>query len=206
MNYDELVSAAKSYADRNDAEVNQNIDVFILMAESRINRKLQVRKQTHRIFTQTFDNFEYYALPKDYAGMRAINFTYEKDGVKNTYPVTYITPNEMDVVDDKKYNHPMFYTIVADQIRIYPVFGGGTLEVLYYRKVPPLTKTNTTNWLSEDSPDIYLSGIIAEIESFVKNAEAAQLWDARMTRAINELTDSDVGQRWAGAQLVTRAE
>ena len=37
MDYNQIVLAAKAYADRNDIEVNANIDNFILLAEAKIN-------------------------------------------------------------------------------------------------------------------------------------------------------------------------
>ena len=39
MDYNQIVLAAKAYADRNDIEVNANIDNFILLAEAKINRR-----------------------------------------------------------------------------------------------------------------------------------------------------------------------
>ena len=48
MNYSELVAASIAYADRYDLEVSQNMDIYIVMVESRINRLLKTRKQSAR--------------------------------------------------------------------------------------------------------------------------------------------------------------
>ena len=98
-----------------------------------------------------------------------------------------------------------YYTVIADQIQIYPVIDPGSfLEMTYYQKVPNLNSTFTTNWMSEDHPDIYLSGITAEIELFAKNYEVAKGWHDRMSMAIQELDDSDVEERWSGVPLQMR--
>ena len=39
---------------------------------------------------------------------------------------------------------------------------------------------------------------------FVKNYDAAKLWDDRMTRAIEELKNNDSLNRWSGNTMVMR--
>jgi hypothetical protein len=206
MVYEELIKAAAAYADRNDIEVNNSVGIFVLMAESRINRVLKTAGQTHRIYTQTIEGKEYYSLPSDYNGMRAIHFNtgpVDEDG-SEPIQIHYRTPESMVDIqnsDTDKY----YYTIVAKQLQIINKLpSGGTIEMVFYRKVPSLGPERSTNWLIEDSPDIYLSGVCAEIELFVKNYDAATLWDERMSRAIQELDNSDVKNRWAGNSLVMR--
>lgn len=208
MTYQELVDAARAYADRQDIEVNDNFDVFITMAESRINRVLKTAKQSHRLYTRTIGNQEYYSLPPDYNGMRSIQFNtgaVDADGSKpiNVY---YVTPNMMS---EKQQNDPMpngyFYTIVGSQIQFHPTLPhGGTIEINHYRRMIHISKTNSTNWMTLDHPDIYLSGLLAEIELFVKNYDSAKLWDDRMTRSIEELRLDDEESIWAGNTLVMR--
>ena len=72
MNYTDLVGAARAYADREDADVGNNMDIFIIMAEARMNRLLKTREQSTRAYVATVDDQEYYSLPPDYAGMRDI--------------------------------------------------------------------------------------------------------------------------------------
>lgn len=209
MTYDELVAAAKAYADRNDIEVSENIDIFILMAESRINRTLKVYNQTHRIYTTTKRNQEFYALPEDYNGMRAIQYNNAAvDGIgTDGWSLKLVTPEKLVELQSKPANYfdEYYYAIIGQQIQVHPTLPpSGTLEILFYRKVPNLNNVNKSNWCSETNPDIYLSGIIAEIELFVKNYDTAQLWDSRMSRSIQELSDDDVEKRWAGNPMQMR--
>jgi hypothetical protein len=58
--------------------------------------------------------------------------------------------------------------------------------------------------MSQDYPDIYLSGVVAEIELFVKNYDAAGIWAQRLVMATQELDASDNTERWSGSSLVMR--
>lgn len=207
MIYQQLIDAATAYADRNDIEVNNNVDIFILMAESRINRVLKTAGQTHRIYTRTISGKEYYTLPEDYNGMRVVHFNTGEVDADDSEPVQlhYTTPENIVDLQAIGGSDKYYYTIVNNQIQLYNTLpGSGTIEMVFYRKVPNLGKSRPENWLLVDSPDIYLSGVCAEIELFVKNYDAAQIWDSRMTRAIEELDLSDVKNRWAGNSLVMR--
>lgn len=207
MTYNELVAAAKAYADRLDAEVNLSMPAFVLMAEARINRVLKVGEQTKRIYTNTVDNQEYYTLPSEYNGMRVIQFNTigVDDSQSTTFNLEYATPEQILSYQAANLGLGNYYTIVNNQIQVYPALpGNGTIEIVFYRKVPPLTASNQNNWMADDNPDIYLSGVCAEIELFVKNYEASKLWDDRMTRGIQEIKSNDVDKRWSGSTLVMR--
>lgn len=206
MTYDELVEASKAYADRRDVEVSQNIDTFIILVEAKINRVLKTRMQSTRAFTPTVTGKEYYALPPDFAGMR--NIQLNSDSPLNTHKVTpysYLTPEQMDIQRSKPYAGSLYYCITAKELQIYPCQDAGqTIEMAYFQKVPNLRPDADTNWMSNDHPDIYLSGMMAEIEGFAKNYEASKLWYARLELAIAELDSVDIEERWSGNALQMR--
>lgn len=205
MNYQEIVDASKAYADRQDIEISDNIDTFILLAEARINRVLKTREQSHRIYTPVVADQVYYSLPPDYSGIRDIQ--YNTDLPHNdhcTKPMSYLSPEQFNAREDSAYGGRLYYTIIANQLQFFPSQEEGSFEIVYYRKVPNLNATDDTNWVSDTHPDIYLSGVIAEIELFVKNYEVAVGWDKRMSRAISELDNSDIQERWGGTSLTTK--
>lgn len=207
MNYEEVVNAAKAYADRNDIEVSNSVDTFILMAEARMNRVLKTREQSARIYTPTVTDQEYYGLPSDFRGMRDIQLNTESSEGSLKAPMNYLSPMSFNIEQNRPYNGSLYYTIIANQFQIHPKQDvGNSIEIVYYQKVPNLNNLNIENWMSIDSPDIYLAGIVAEIEKFVKNYEVASAWDASMTRSISELKESDSAERWSGAPLTIRLE
>jgi len=206
MNYTELVDASKAYADRQDIEVSSNMDVFIAMGEGRINRLLKTREQSCRAYIITVDGQEYYSLPSDYVGMRNIQLNSGSPASSHKVtPYHYTSPEHMDHIRQNVSSGKLYYTVIANQIHVYPCLASGqTIEIVYYQKVPMLTSSAVTNWLSINHPDAYLAAICAEISLFVKDYEVAQLWDVRLTRSIDELKDSDVEERWAGSSMTIR--
>ena len=206
MNYTEIVDASKSYSDRNGLEVADNIDIFIIMAEARINRVLKTREQSTRAFSPTIENSERYALPPDYRGMRIISLN---SALPNESPTVsqyyFLNPEQFNIQKCRPFSGKNYYTIIANSFQIHPIQPAGkSIELSYYQKVPTLSAQCPNNWVSDEHPDIYLSGIMAEIETFVKNYSVADRWDSKMGRSIEELQVSDTKERWAEQQITTK--
>ena len=208
MNYQDLVAMSKSYADRQDIEVDVSMDIFILFTEARMNRLLKTRKQSARIYTPTVTDQEYYSLPPDYAGMRDVQVNSELPTVSHkSIPMDYLAPVSMNIQRNQPYAGRIYYTIIADQVQIFPTLDAGqSIEMVYYQKVPPLSVVAPINWMSTDNPDIYLAGMTGEISLFAKDYQAADGWFERMAEAVNELINVDVTERWSGVPLQVRLE
>jgi hypothetical protein len=200
MNYDEVVAACYAYADRYDSETTGFVSSFIALAEARINRLLKVRQASTRAFLVSILDQVYYGLPPDYAGMRNIQYN---TGVNGIQVVKYRTPEQLDDMKAAGYIGSSFYTIVADQIQLSMAIEAGIqIEISYYQKVPNLTTLAPINWVSENHPDVYVSAVTTEISLFVKDYDAAQIWNARLDKAISDLQFADSEERWAGSTLV----
>tara|TARA_R110000772_G_C13280516_1_gene437092 strand:+ start:1353 stop:1979 length:627 start_codon:yes stop_codon:yes gene_type:complete len=206
MTYEELKAASIAYADRYDTEVDSNLDLFITMVEARANRVLKTREQTTRSFLTTITGEDYYPLPIDYAGMRDIQANSALPSAEHkvaTY--NYLSPEQMNARSNGPFGGKNYYTVIANQIQIFPKLDEGqSIEIVYYQKVPNLNTTNDTNWMSTSHPDIYLAGMVAEIELFAKNYSAGELWYSRMTAMIEQLDTSDEEERWGGTPMQMR--
>lgn len=204
MTYTELVAAVKSYADRNDSEVDSNFDTFIKMAEAKINRLLRISKMTARATVSTLDDKEYYALPSDFNGVRDIELQSDK-----RHTLEYLTPEQMNNVYNNGDNvEGYYYTIIAGNIHLLPIQSTGSIiEIVYYQSLENLDgDTTTSNWLSENYPDVYLAELMVEVESFVKNAQAVAIWEERFDKSINALNLADQDDRWSGTPLKMRLQ
>lgn len=206
MTYEELIAASKAYADRSDLEVANNMDTFIILTESKINRLLKTRQQSTRTTTPTVTGQEYYALPPDFAGMRDMQLNSAPNSEDHsTCTYNLINPQQMDAQREKPYGGKQYYTIIGNQFQIFPVQDAGKeIEIAYFQKVPNLNSIFSENWVSIDHPDIYLSGMCSEISLFAKDYEIADGWSGRLSLAVSDLDASDVKERWTSAPMQMR--
>jgi len=205
VNYEEIKALAISYSDRNDVEITANIDNFIRVAESRINRALKTQQMETRVSIPTIAEQEYYDLPVGFGGLRDIEIRATEDDRKR-YTLAYISPEQMNNrsshSDDGTYK--IYYTIIANQIQIMPPQDGKIMELVYYKLITALDSVNPENWISTTYPDLYLFGILVEITSFVKDDVAAGLWNSRFSSTLNEITLEDDKTSWSGTSLQSR--
>jgi hypothetical protein len=207
MNYTEITDTALSFADREDDEVTSRMDKFLLMVESKINRKLKVGDMSARatidLSAVTTDK-RYFAVPVDFGGLRSIKIV---TGAREM-PLKRLSPEQMThrvnsdafgVTGDQVY-----FNLVAKQIQIYPPRNEGLMEITYYQKVPPLTVAAPNNWLGDDHPDCYIDGLVAEISAFAKDADAFAIWDLRFNQAVEEIQNDDLEERWSGTPMEVR--
>lgn len=198
MNYSGLKKAARQWADRNDTEVDDNLDAMITFTEGVINRHVKVNQNSKRALLQTkTSELEqgYYRLPDDYNGMRVLRF--------NGCSIGYLPPEQMFSLteyDDAK------YTELADQLYIAGIGENDCIEMIYFQRVPGLSELTTTNWLLQHSPDIYLFGVMWFLEDFVKNYQVADTWKNKMYKAIDDLVGIEEENRYSGSTLQIRAE
>ena len=200
MNYSEIRDMVISYSDREDAEVQDRIDNFMRITEARINRLLDVGMMSVRATVVLLEGQDYYTLPPDFSGMRAIKMT-TGDGDKTLH---FLTPEQYVNVQNVGSIDKVYYTIIGSQLKITPAQQGAILEMTYYQKVPPLTESEPNNWLANNNPDAYIFGVLVEINSFVKDAKAASLWDSRFKDTINTMEFSDSINRWSGTAMQIR--
>jgi len=203
MTYDEIVALALSYSDREDIEVAQAMDSFLRIVEARVNRVLHVRKMAVRAVVPTIADQEYYGLPSDFSGLRDIEI-YPETASNARTTMHYATPEQMNTYAGVSGGTRQLYTIVADQLQIMPPKDGYLMEIVYYQKLLPLGTVNASTWLSISNPDVYVFGLLVEINSFVKDAEAKAIWDDRYKEALIDLDREDQKDRWSGTSLTIR--
>ena len=205
MNYDEIKTLALSYSDRSDTEVTDRMDNFIKIVESRINRFLMTMDMTTRAFVLTVEDQQYYRLPADFNGLRDIEVKSTIEG-RSKLTHSYLNPEQMNAqYSGVEQGGEAFYTIIADQIQVWPTaVDDMILEIVYYKKVPNLNAVDTENWISLDNPDCYTFGLMTEISAFTKDVDAFKLWDARFKESLGEIDLRDEKNKWSGTPLQTR--
>lgn len=204
MDYTEIVALAKAYSDREtDADITANVDNFIKIVEAKLNRLLKIDDMAVRAQADTVDDQAYFALPSDFNGLRDVEL---QSGGKS-YTCEYVSPIHANALSTYTSLDGYYYTIIAGQLHILPVQdAGSTVEIVYYPRLDPLDSTDTTNWISDTYPDLYVYGIMVEISAFVKNATAVTLWEERFNKAVQDLTHRSSGNQWSGTPLRIRTD
>lgn len=203
MNYNEIKDLALSYADRKDSGTISRMDDFLRVTESRINKALKTQKMSVRAVLQTVDKQEYYSLPPDYSGLRDIELRSTLHS-RDRCTLQYMSPEQLNNRSASP-GDQVYYTLIANQIQIMPPRPTGEiLEIIYFRKVPPLTPSESENWVSVSDPDLYLFGLLVEISSFLKDANASAMWDARFAQCLEAIQSDDLDNRWSGTALQIR--
>lgn len=192
--YTTLQAAVASWLARSD--LTSQIPDFIMLAEAKLNRSLRTRQMEQR---STAAAAEYMALPTLFLEMRNIKTT----GTP-VYTLEQRAPFEMDALDDGSTGRPSRYAIIANQIRLAPAPDSTyTLEIDYWESIPPLA-SNSTNWLLDAAPDVYLYGALLEASAYILDDPRIPLWMDAYTRTINQLQTADRRARWSGSPMAVR--
>lgn len=200
MNYTDIINTALSYSDRAGSdEIQANMDNFLRIVEAKVDRKLQTRNQSKRAQIVMSEGTEYYALPSDFAGLRAIYTVVESE--RKNYE--YVTPEKMNVHITNNLSEYV-YTIMGNSLQVQPVMDDTILQIMYYQRIIPLTATADSNWLSTYAPDAYIFGVLCEINYFAKDVQTAGIWEARFNLVIDDIDLEDAKDRWSGPPPVIR--
>ena len=203
MNYTEISALALSIADRSDSGTVGNIDSFMRLVEARVNRKLKVMDMSVTISIPMTGTNEY-DLPADFGGLRGIKHL-END---RENPLVLTTPESLanlrdvqGLISNPNQQAELLYVIEGGQIKLHKELNSGNISITYYQRVPALTSGAPNNWLSDYNEDCYTFGLMVEISSFVKDKDAATLWDGRFKETINDIQLNDNKTRWSGAAM-----
>ena len=79
------------------------------------------------------------------------------------------------------------------------------LTMVAYINIPPLEKDVDTNWLLRKFPDVYLYGCLYEACAYVYDTDNELKWKQKFDIAIQDLIESDSGDRWSGSTMGVRS-
>ena len=199
-NYSELQTAVTNWLDRSDLAAR--VPEFIALGEARIGRLLRVRGiESRDTSITTVAGTEYYTLPTDFLEARNVQM--------NTNPIRvlrYMTPEQMDLeYPSNTTGVTTSFSIIGEEIQLKPIPDtAATLEIAYYARLAPLSGTNTTNWLTNNAPDLLLYAALIEAEAYLVNDPRVQIWKSAFDLAITEWNLQDQRGRHSGSHLEIR--
>ena len=202
---DDYASLQAAVADwLNRADLNRQIPQFIQLAESGFRKKAQIMRRAYRrsvaqLTTNTIPQ------PDDYGSL---------DYIKNTDAATdqdasleFVTSEMLEFYRPNVIGlgAPRYYTISGAVFEFIPAPSTPiNLEIGYWRGVQSLSDANPTNWLLDDSPELYLWGALLMASPFLKNDQRIPTWQTYYAQALEDIRLDTERSQYSGAPLKMR--
>lgn len=208
--YADLKAAVQDWIVRpGDTAFASNITDFVTLCEQMIYHGMDAPFQVAPFRTRAMEtrstatlNSQYSALPLDFIEMR--NFQL------NTDPVTalkILSPEQLDATwAGSTSGRPRNYAIVGGELQLGPSPDATyTAEMDYYKKLPALSDSNTTNAILTDTPMIYLFGTLTMAAVYMHDDTQMNRYLALYKSAIGGAQRTDDRGTWSGAVLQIRS-
>jgi hypothetical protein len=208
VDYASLQAAVIEYLARDDdTTLIARVPTFIQLFEAKMNRDLSCRQMEVRAKTLTDPTStepEFIALPADYQNMRRIRVT----SIPGRPLITFMSTVQMQEFREKTgdvSDTPLYFTIFGNEIELAPTPDNVyTIEMIYRQSVPSLSDTNTSNWLLQEAPDLYLYGTLMETAPAIKEDNRITTWAQLMVNARDSLNDSSANAEFNAGPLQVR--
>lgn len=183
--YAELQTAVANWLNRTD--LTSRIPEFISLGEAYINRKLRTVDQ-YSVATLSAST-EYTALPTDWA--ESVNLVLV---ASPEYLLEYVSPQQM--AEEKQFRStsgkPVYHSIIGRSIQLVPAPDTAyTIRLSYYKLIPALSASATTNWLLTLHPDIYMAATLVAACKYLRDMEGALMSKEELDEAVAGLQVAD---------------
>jgi len=171
----------------NDSAMSDYADEFIQLAEAMFNRRLYTLDAEG---TATIDADDTIPLPTDYKAIRSLH-------LDDYGPLTQLSPDDFQTrwADDTE-AQPENYAIFGGVIHLGPRPDDTyTVTMTYVRTLTGLDSSNTTNWLLEKHPDLYLHAALMHAEFRGWNDDRLPLLNSAVEGTLAEINDADIRAR-----------
>ena len=187
---------------RTDLSVDPVASMILRIAQGILNRRVRLRAQEKR-GTLTVEG-RYTSLPEDFLSFRSINIDNAIDR-----EITMMTPKRIRdsglwlgqrslATEEPKYG----YSLEGDEIVVAPEPTPESpmiLDIVYFAKLPALVGNVTENRLLEEHYDIYFFACLEAAAIYLEDMEMAQLYESKMTRALDDLRKNERQGRMSGS-------
>lgn len=184
--YSELKSTVADWLNRSD--LTATVPTFIQLAESAFNRRLRVRQMVKRA-NATVDT-QFFAFPSDFLEVKSFQL--------NTVPLTrltFVTEDQANALRANTYltsGKPVHFSVIGTQMEVVPTPDTSyTGELTYFAKIPALSDSNTSNWLLEYAPDLYLYGTLMQSAPYLRDDERTALWAGLHRSIMDDIVAAD---------------
>jgi len=174
-------------------DLSDDIDDIITYAENKIDNRLRVSVNNKRATATAPTSDRFLALPDYFLEMRRFHLI--KD--TNYNELIYVTPESMII--NGQSGIPKYYTITSEIEFDRTPADTYTLEMSYWKKLTPLSDSNTTNDVLTNFPHIYLQACKVEVLYWSRDEDAAGAEEQRLNYLIDEANAEDLRGRYGPA-------
>lgn len=190
MNFAELRAALFSYTGE---RADYPFTTLVQMAESKFASTVQHRLSETYTDLPVAKDAASVPLPADFQTARSIKLK----GI----PLTLASIDALDGTPGLTNR----YVIVGNTLRLQsPAAEPLSVALTYYARVPALTETAPTNWLSTTFPDVYLYGTLVEFAIWSQDPDKQAQYAALLIAALANLSRDHAKGSFSGSTLQTR--
>lgn len=193
--YSALSTAVGSWEER--TFTSAETDEFIVLAESKANRRLARHWARQATQTITTDASGYVDLPTGFLGLASL-----KQDLLGTRPMTQVSWDMIAMINpNADANRALYYAISGTQLRVAPVCADDFIAT-FDKTVAALSSTNTTNWLLSLAPDYYLFACQAGAAAKYKAYQEAAMLQGQADNILEELVSQANVAQLGNAELI----
>lgn len=193
--FDTLKTAISDWNPHTD--LPNKAEALIQLAESRMNQDLRVRQMQETDTGTTTSGTAEVNLPYDFLELVEVRIVTTANHVLERRPLADLLDRTMSATT----GIPGYFAIRGAQLVLGPTPGSDyDYSLTYYQKIPALSSGQTSNWVIDDAPNLYLFACLCEAERFLLNAEGVAWWDSQYVGARNAMVGMDRRSRFYGGR------
>jgi hypothetical protein len=193
--YDTLQSALANWLHR--ANLDAVIPDLILFGENRIYRDLRVRQMETALNSTIASGV--IAVPTGYVELKNAYVSGSPAQALQRKDAEFIYANYPTRSSQGK---PKFIAREATNLIFGPYPDSAyTIKGVYYKKLDPLSASNTTNWLITDAPDLILFASLCEAAAYIQEDERLPLWERKYAQIAQRVQENDDQEEFSGSPI-----
>lgn len=184
-NYSEMADAVAVWLNREGHDaVTDNVEDFVAFGQRRIHRIADLNAM-EEVVSLTVDA-QTESVPADFLRVKTMI------GEQGSGTWEILGAPHRDVMLYNQAGRPIKYSHIGDSFYFGPVPDQTyTVQLAYYKALPVLSSSTTTNWFTDNNPELLLYAALVEALLFLKDDQRAQYWEARFQEVLKSQLQSD---------------
>lgn len=194
--YAELQTEIADFLNRDD--LTAVIPTFIKLSEAGFNRDLRHWRMEKRQSATATE--QYLTKPDDW--LETIRLHVASEATSGLHLVSRDDMMQQRAAASNTAGTPCYYCHSGNTFELYPTPTESTeLELLYYGSIPALSDANTSNWLLDYAPDLYLYGALLQSAGYLHEDTRVQMWSQVYSLILQQLNAESDFAKYSGSGL-----